>query len=130
MEEDVQKSYLMRYPPMNGLAWFGVSSADSMQRAYLGIRPKSLINTGKKNRFHIFNFRHIIEEIETYNRNKNFDLLIPKELNLPQVSKSTQSVNNKPYTSTTKETTNLWIDKYSPSAFSDLLTEDVRIFLI
>lgn len=115
---------------MNGLAWFGVSSADSTQRAYLGIRPKSLINTSKKSRFHIFNFRHIIEEIETNNRNQNFDLLIPKELNLPQVSKSTRSVDIIPNTSTTKKTTSLWIDKYSPSEFSDLLTEDVRIFLI
>lgn len=127
IEENVQKSYLMRYPPMNGLAWFGVSSADSMKRAYLGIRPKFLINQfiWDKNRSHTSNFRHIFDEIQTNRRNENFALLTPKELNLSQFFHTTQE--NLPNTSTANEV--LWVDKYSPSAFSDLLTEDVKIFI-
>lgn len=128
-EDYSKKKYLMKYPPMNGLAWFGVSSAETQHRAYLGVRTKSSFNKNNnpyiwdKKQSNLSNFKHILDEIQTI-RNENFDLLAPKSLKISQFSKPSQQLETDELTSTNA----LWIDKYSPTNFFELLTEDVGNF--
>uniref|UniRef100_A0AC35G7J2 AAA+ ATPase domain-containing protein n=1 Tax=Panagrolaimus sp. PS1159 TaxID=55785 RepID=A0AC35G7J2_9BILA len=103
-------SKLLRYPPLRGGEWMGISCPDSNDRRYLTMN----VNEVKKNR----------EKLSLQNSNIKRTIhrllldYVPKKLT------EDHSLQSSTVSTASAGTHKLWIDKYAPKSFFDLLTQD------
>ncbi|KAL3114233.1 hypothetical protein niasHT_014077 [Heterodera trifolii] len=122
-----RKDKLLRVPPMNGQVWWGINSVDGTFRRYIGTRrlAKENATTRKQDTIQLESadlaFANLMQAEERVHEREQEQRLRNSQSVQMEVDKFHSS-----QTLTAKRTNKftLWADKYAPSTFLDLLTED------
>jgi len=117
---------LLKMPPMDGSAWYGINSPDGVFRRYILIKPKNNKKRREINKIDstedrikdLDDYYNLFERMENQKRERLFNFFGDVNMEDDEILE----VKNSSRT--------LWTEKYAPNNFLDLLSDDVRNFFI
>ncbi|KAI1714282.1 chromosome transmission fidelity protein 18 like protein [Ditylenchus destructor] len=126
-ETECSKALLLKYPPVDGRPWVGVCSADHLHRAYLAqyVKPQKDVEWSNASIYGLsassnYKFQALMEEVLTEKALEGIFKQNPLECNVNDLISDKKGKLSSPLQN------ELWIDKYAPKNFLELVTEDEK----